>query len=65
LVRGGELICGVLDKNQFGATAYGLVHASQELYGPDVAGNLLTALGRLFTCFLQFRSVPLPLPFST
>jgi len=43
----------VLDKSQFGATSYGLVHAVYELYGPDIAGNLLTVLGRLFTVFLQ------------
>jgi DNA-directed RNA polymerase I subunit RPA1 len=27
-VRENELMCGVLDKNQFGASAYGLVHVS-------------------------------------
>lgn len=57
IFRRGELLCGVLDKNQFGATPYGLVHACQELYGADVAGDLLTALGRLFTSFLQFRGL--------
>ena len=25
-VRDGELLCGVLDKNQFGASPFGLVH---------------------------------------
>ncbi len=29
IVRGGELLCGVLDKAQFGATPFGLVHACQ------------------------------------
>ena len=26
IVRNGELLCGVLDKNQFGASSFGLVH---------------------------------------
>jgi DNA-directed RNA polymerase I subunit RPA1 len=43
----------VLDKNAFGATPYGLVHASYELYGPTIAGKLLSTLGRLFTLYLQ------------
>ena len=32
---------------------YGLVHCVFELYGPTVAGKLLTVLGRLFTHYLQ------------
>lgn len=27
IFRGNELLCGVLDKNQFGATPFGIVHA--------------------------------------
>lgn len=49
----GYLTTGILDKNQFGASAYGLVHAVYELYGPRYAGDLLSILGRLFTAFLQ------------
>jgi hypothetical protein len=52
----GELLCGVLDKSQFGATSYGLVHAVYELYGADTAGRLLSILSRLFTKFLQHRA---------
>ena len=33
VVRGGELLCGILDKNQFGPTPYSLVHLFCELYG--------------------------------
>ena len=51
----GELLTGVLDKNQFGASADGLVHAVYEVYGPRYAGKLLTVLGRLFTTYLQHR----------
>ncbi|XP_038067709.1 DNA-directed RNA polymerase I subunit RPA1-like [Patiria miniata] len=53
IVRGGELVCGVLDKANYGNTCYGLVHCCFELYGGQVAGELLSCLGRLFTTFLQ------------
>eukprot|EP00743_Colponemidia_sp_Colp-15_P005106 GILK01005496.1.p1 GENE.GILK01005496.1~~GILK01005496.1.p1 ORF type:complete len:1772 (-),score=385.89 GILK01005496.1:91-4842(-) len=55
VIRDNELICGILDKNQFGATEFGMVHAFNELYGAQMAGQLLTCLGRLFTMYLQFR----------
>lgn len=51
LVRDGEVLTGVLDKNAFGK--YGLVHAVQELYGNADAGRLLSALSRLCTNYLQ------------
>lgn len=44
----------MIDKAQFGT--YGLVHAVHELYGPDVAGTLLSVFSRLFTSFLQVHS---------
>ncbi|KAL1813569.1 hypothetical protein ACET3Z_023634 [Daucus carota] len=53
LIRRNELVRGVIDKAQFGK--YGLVHTVQELYGSDTAGILLSALSRLFTCFLQMH----------
>ncbi|KAL8225320.1 hypothetical protein R6Q57_017877 [Mikania cordata] len=53
LVWKNELVCGVIDKAQFGK--YGLVHTVQELYGSDVAGLLLGAFSRLFTSFLQLH----------
>lgn len=56
IFSGGELLCGVLDKSQFGATDYGLIHSVYELYGADVAGKLLGVLSRLFTKFLQHRA---------
>lgn len=52
----GDLLCGVLDKSQYGATAYGMVHSVYELYGAEVAGKLLSILSRLFTKFLQHRA---------
>ncbi|KIJ44014.1 hypothetical protein M422DRAFT_228619 [Sphaerobolus stellatus SS14] len=56
IVMDGDLLTGVLDKNQIGASAYGIVHAVHELYGPDVAGRLLGIFSRLFTKFLQHRA---------
>lgn len=54
IFRDGELLQGVLDKSQFGATMYGFVHSCYEIYGSRIAADLLSALGRLFTCYLQF-----------
>ena len=53
VVRQSELLAGVLDKAQFGASAYGLVHSCYELYGSGVAGTLLSVLGRLLVVYMQ------------
>ncbi|CAI9105275.1 OLC1v1004165C3 [Oldenlandia corymbosa var. corymbosa] len=53
LVWKNELVCGVIDKAQFGQ--FGLVHSVQELYGSNTAGFLLSALSRLCTIFLQMH----------
>jgi DNA-directed RNA polymerase I subunit RPA1 len=52
----GEYICGILDKSQFGASGYGLVHAVYEVYGPACAGKILSIFSRLFTKYLQHRA---------
>lgn len=54
IVRDNELVQGVIDKAQFGASKYGLVHAVYELYGAKAAGDLLTIFARLFTRVLQY-----------
>jgi DNA-directed RNA polymerase beta' subunit len=51
VVRGGELLCGVLDKNALGNSSYGLVHNIFEVYGPAYAGAVLSAFGRLITVY--------------
>jgi DNA-directed RNA polymerase I subunit RPA1 len=53
MFQDGHLVTGVLDKSQLGDAPHGLIHACFELYGPHVAGSLLTALGKLMTLFLQ------------
>ena len=52
----GDLLTGVIDKAQIGASAYGLVHSVFELYGPEVAGKLLSILSRILTKYLQSRA---------
>lgn len=53
LILDGELLVGILDKSQFGASAYGLVHSIYELYSAQHAGRMLSTLGRLFLRYLQ------------
>ncbi|XP_024394449.1 DNA-directed RNA polymerase I subunit 1 [Physcomitrium patens] len=53
IVRDNELVCGVIDKAQFGK--FGIVHTFQELYGPEMAGRLLSVFSRLFTAYLQMH----------
>lgn len=52
----GELVHGVLDKAQIGASPYGLVHSVYELYGATIAGKLLSILSRILTKYLQSRA---------
>ena len=52
LFRDNEHLRGCLDKNAFGSSEYGLVHAFYEVYGSEKAGELLTSLARVFTVFL-------------
>lgn len=56
LVSEGDLLTGVIDKAQIGASPYGLVHSVYELYGATIAGKLLSILSRLLTKFLQTRA---------
>lgn len=55
IVKDNELVCGVIDKAQFGK--YGIVHTVQELYGPWMAGRLLSIFSRLFTAYLQVLDI--------
>lgn len=53
IFQNGELICGILDKSQYGASKYGIIHSLHEIYGPDIAGKALSVLGRLFTTYIM------------
>ena len=54
--KGGEFITGILDKSQIGPTGGGFIHSIHEVYGPTVAGKMLSILGRLLTKFLHIRA---------
>ncbi|XP_053689355.1 DNA-directed RNA polymerase I subunit RPA1 [Sabethes cyaneus] len=58
-IRSGELLVGILDKNHFGATPYGLIHCMYELYGGNCSSLLLSSLSRLFTYYLQWEGFTL------
>ncbi len=53
VIRQGELLVGILDKNQYGATPYSLSHLFFELYGGWVSADLLSGLSKLFTFFMR------------
>ena len=52
VIRNNEHLVGTLDKNQFGANDQGMVHCFYEVYGSEKAGELLTALARIFVSYL-------------
>ncbi|RFU34543.1 hypothetical protein B7463_g1831, partial [Scytalidium lignicola] len=54
--KDGEFISGILDKAQIGPSGGGLIHSVHEVYGPTVAGKMLSILGRLLTKFLHMRA---------
>ncbi|KAF2108732.1 DNA-directed RNA polymeras-like protein I subunit [Lophiotrema nucula] len=56
VIKDGELLCGILDKNQIGPTGGGLINGVYESYGHTVAGRLLSVLGRLLTKLLHMRA---------
>lgn len=56
LFQDGEFICGILDKSQLGPSSGGFIHSVHEVYGPAVAGKLLSSMGRLLTRYLNMRA---------
>lgn len=52
----GVFITGILDKSQLGPSSGGFIHSVHEVYGPTVAGRLLSSLGRLLTRTLHMRA---------
>jgi DNA-directed RNA polymerase I subunit RPA1 len=53
-VRDNELLSGVLDKNHIGNSDYGIIHSFYEIYGGEMAGELISTFGRLFIVYLQY-----------
>lgn len=56
IFKNGELLCGILDKSQYGASQFGIIHSLHEVYGPTVAGKALSILGRLFTNYIMMTA---------
>lgn len=56
LFQDGHFIHGILDKAHLGPSSGGLVHSIHEVYGPTVAGKLLSSMGRLLTRYLNMRA---------
>lgn len=56
IFKNGELLSGILDKSQYGASQFGIVHSLHEVYGPTVAGKALSVLGRLFTNYIMMTA---------
>ncbi|VDK55122.1 unnamed protein product [Anisakis simplex] len=59
IFRDGELLVGVLDKQHYGSTQYGLIHCCWELYGHRCATTILSRFSRLFTTYLQYHGFTL------
>ena len=57
--RHGELLSGVIDKNQIGGNSFGLLHCVYELYGGKVVTQLLSNLSRMLTLYLNTLSFSL------
>ncbi|KAK3946231.1 hypothetical protein QBC46DRAFT_301459 [Diplogelasinospora grovesii] len=53
MFRDGEFISGILDKSQLGPSGGGFIHSVHEVYGPSVAGKLLSSIGRLMNRYLS------------
>jgi DNA-directed RNA polymerase beta' subunit len=49
IVKDGQLLCGIMDKNQIGPAAGGLINGIYEAYGETIAGRALSIIGRLLT----------------
>ena len=52
IIKDNELLQGTLDKAQFGASDFGMVHSFYEIYGSEKAGELLTSLARVLAAHL-------------
>ncbi|XP_050436612.1 DNA-directed RNA polymerase I subunit RPA1 [Adelges cooleyi] len=59
IIRDGNLVSGILDKNHIGASTYSLIHCFYELYGGKYSSKLLSAFSKLFTVYLQFDAFTL------
>ncbi|CAK7218756.1 hypothetical protein SCUCBS95973_003589 [Sporothrix curviconia] len=54
--RDSVLISGILDKAHLGPSSGGFIHAVHEVYGPSIAGKVLSCMGRLLTRLLNMQA---------
>ncbi|KAL1887428.1 hypothetical protein Sste5346_010223 [Sporothrix stenoceras] len=54
--RDSVLISGILDKAHLGPSSGGFIHAVHEVYGPSIAGKVLSCIGRLLTRLLNMQA---------
>ncbi|KAF9762782.1 DNA-directed RNA polymerase I subunit rpa1 [Nosema granulosis] len=50
--KDGVMVCGILDKNNIGPTHSSVIHACGEVYGFDVANDILTYIGRVVNRYI-------------
>mmetsp|Transcript_149659 Transcript_149659/g.480508 ORF Transcript_149659/g.480508 Transcript_149659/m.480508 type:complete len:1931 (-) Transcript_149659:155-5947(-) len=55
LFQESELLMGVMDKNQFGASMFGIIHLLYELAGGHIVSVFLASIARVFSLMLQKR----------
>ena len=53
IVKQNELLTGVLDKNEIGASDFGLFHSFYEIFGGDLTGEFITIIGKLGVHYFQ------------
>eukprot|EP00929_Paragymnodinium_shiwhaense_P014932 TRINITY_DN12292_c0_g1_i1.p1 TRINITY_DN12292_c0_g1~~TRINITY_DN12292_c0_g1_i1.p1 ORF type:complete len:1825 (-),score=566.53 TRINITY_DN12292_c0_g1_i1:419-5893(-) len=55
MFRDSSLLMGVLDKQQFGATSFSMMHLLYEFFGPGTVDAVFTSMARLYSLYLQMR----------
>lgn len=53
IIRDGELLVGIMDKNQIGASKKSIIHAGYELHGPYFTDAFISALSRFLSLYLR------------
>ncbi|KAM0672032.1 subunit beta' of DNA-directed RNA polymerase [Ordospora colligata] len=57
LVRDGNILTGVLDKNSLGQSSMSLVHACSEVMGGSACNDLMTYIGRVINRYLLMYGI--------
>ena len=55
IIKKNQLLCGVIDKNQIGASMFGLIHSFFELFGAHKTGRLFGSITRLCLEYMKIR----------